>query len=77
MDTLTESEIAAIQAASVPAGEFLESIKKTNLAELTEAEWFTFLEAVCVSSWDSLVDHATKNIPFPELVAQAEKAFTK
>ena len=77
MDALTEPEIAAIQAASGPAGEYLESIKKTDLAKLTETEWYTFLEAVCVSSWDSLADHATKNIPFPELVAQAEKAFTK
>jgi hypothetical protein len=42
----TDIEIAAIQAASGPAGNYLDSIGKTDLAQLTEDEWRTFLEVV-------------------------------
>jgi hypothetical protein len=42
----TEDELDAIEAASDPAGEYLESIGKTDLATMTEEEWFRFLEVV-------------------------------
>lgn len=50
-----EHEIAAIQAASPMAGEYLDSIGKTDLATLTDAEWLTFLEVVITAYQDELV----------------------
>jgi len=49
-----EHEISAIEAASPMAGEYLESIGKTNLAVLTEAEWLTLLEVVITAYQDEL-----------------------
>ena len=49
-----EYEIAAIEAASPMAGEYLESIGKTDLAVLTEAEWLTLLEVVITAYQDEL-----------------------
>jgi len=49
-----EHEIAAIAAASPMAGEYLESIGKTDLAVLTEAEWLTLLEVVITAYQDEL-----------------------
>lgn len=50
----SEHEQAAIVAASPSAGEYLESIGKTDLAVLTEAEWLTFLEVVVTAYQDAL-----------------------
>lgn len=50
-----EHEIAAIQAASPMAGEYLDSIGKTDLATLTDTEWLTFLEVVITAYQDELV----------------------
>jgi hypothetical protein len=47
--TLTTWQIAAIEAASAPAGAYLDSIGKTDLATFTEGEWYRFLEEVCVA----------------------------
>lgn len=49
-----EHEIAAIAAASPMAGEYLESIGKTDLAMLTEGEWLTLLEVVITAYQDEL-----------------------
>lgn len=49
-----EHEIAAIAAASPMAGEYLESIGKTDLAVLTEAEWLTLLEVIVTAYQDEL-----------------------
>lgn len=49
-----EHEIAAIAAANPMAGEYLESIGKTDLAVLTEAEWLTLLEVVITAYQDEL-----------------------
>jgi hypothetical protein len=49
-----EHEVAAIVAASPMAGEYLESIGKTDLAVLTEAEWLTLLEVVISAYQDEL-----------------------
>jgi hypothetical protein len=48
-------EIAAIADAGPLAGEYLESIGKTDLARLSEAEWLTFLEVVVTAYQDALV----------------------
>lgn len=50
----TEQEIEAIQAASEPAGEYLESIGKTDLATMTEEEWLTLLEVVVTAFSDKM-----------------------
>ncbi|WP_137179190.1 DUF6511 domain-containing protein [Roseomonas sp. AR75] len=50
-----EHEQAAIVAASPMAGEYLESIGKTDLAVLTETEWLTLLEVVVTAYQDELV----------------------
>ena len=50
-----EHEIAAITAASPMAGEYLDSIGKTDLAVLTEAEWLTLLEVIITAYQDELV----------------------
>jgi hypothetical protein len=49
-----EHEIAAIAAASPMAGEYLDSIGKTDLAVLTEAEWLTLLEVIITAYQDEL-----------------------
>jgi hypothetical protein len=49
-----EHETAAIAAASPLAGEYLESIGKTDLAVLTESEWLTLLEVIITAYQDEL-----------------------
>lgn len=56
----TEHEIEAIQAASEPAGEYLESLGKTDLAALEEAEWFTLLEVIVTAYTDKLQELAAE-----------------
>jgi hypothetical protein len=53
----TEDEIEAIQAASQPAGEYLESIGKTDLATLDESEWLTLLEVIVTAYTDHMREH--------------------
>lgn len=50
----TEHEIEAIMASGEPAGEYLDSIGKTDLAELTEDQWYSFLECVITGYQDKL-----------------------
>lgn len=50
-----EHEQAAIEAAGPVAGEYLESIGKTDLAVLTPDEWLTFLEVVVTAYQDALM----------------------
>jgi hypothetical protein len=50
-----EHEIAAIAAASPMAGEYLDSIGKTDLAVLTESEWLTLLEVIITAYQDALM----------------------
>lgn len=49
-----EHETAAIAAASPMAGEYLESIGKTDLAVLTESEWLTLLQVIITAYQDEL-----------------------
>lgn len=50
----TPNERAAIAHAGAMGGEYLESIGKTDLARLTEAEWLTFIEAAITGYCDRL-----------------------
>ncbi len=67
---LDEHETAAIEAASSLAGEYLESIGKTDLVSLTEAEWLTLLEVVVTAFQDELARRLdTGRHPAPPLRA--------
>ncbi|GAC1509731.1 MAG: hypothetical protein NVS1B6_16820 [Steroidobacteraceae bacterium] len=61
---LSSQEIAAIQAASPAGGEYLDRLGKTDLAQLSEAEWMGFLEAVITAFLDSM---AKQHAPFAVL----------
>lgn len=62
-------ETAALAAAGPLAGEYLESIGKTDLATLSEGEWLTFLEVVVTAYQDALArrldagQHPTPRLP--------------
>lgn len=67
-----EHEAAAIEAASPAAGEYLESLGKTDLAALTRAEWLTLLEVVVTAYQDELVRRLDAGRhPVPPLPAAA------
>ena len=54
----TPNEIAAMQAAGLAAGEYLESIGKSDLALLSTEEWSTLIETVVTGYCDTLRDLA-------------------
>jgi hypothetical protein len=57
----TEHEIAAIEAASEPAGNYIEQwIGKTDMAAWTQDEWLGFLECVVTAYVDAMQRLATK-----------------
>ena len=67
-----EHEIAAIEAASPMAGEYLESIGKTDLVVLTEAEWMTLLEVVVTAYQDALARRLDQGKhPAPGILGEA------
>jgi hypothetical protein len=51
----TAREIRAIELASDPAGEYIDSLGKTDMAAWDESEWYTFLEVVITGYQDGLV----------------------
>jgi len=50
-----EHELAAMGAASDRAGEYIEALRKTDMAKRSQAEWGAFIEAVCGGYVDALV----------------------
>lgn len=46
---IDDYERTAMVYAGQMAGEYLDSIKKSDLATLTTGEWATFLEVVCIN----------------------------
>jgi hypothetical protein len=54
MDDPTPHEIDAMVDAGLKAGEYLESISKTDVAKLEYDEWMSFIEAVCTGFCDSM-----------------------
>lgn len=57
----TPNEQAAMQAGGAQGGEYLESIKKTDLAQLDAGEWQTFVEAIISGYCDHLRELNTKD----------------
>ena len=60
----TPQEQEAINRAGELAGEYLESIGKTDLAKLEVDEWQTFLEAVVTGYTDRLRELTKDQVPF-------------
>lgn len=54
----TPNEMAAMQAGGLLAGEYLESIGKSDLVTLTTEEWATLMEVVVTGYCDTLRDLA-------------------
>lgn len=52
----TEYELKAFEAAGQAAGEYLDSIHKTDLAQLSEEEWRTFCRTMCSAYSDALLN---------------------
>jgi Family of unknown function (DUF6511) len=57
----TEHEVAAMRAASPTAGEYVESLGKTDLAAFSEDEWLTLIEVIVTAYSDALRDLADRN----------------
>jgi len=49
MSDIEPYEMEAIRFAGTMAGEYLDSISKTDLATLTVDEWKTFTEVMCIN----------------------------
>jgi hypothetical protein len=60
----SEHEVAALEAASPLAGEYLESIGKTDLATMSEDEWMTLLDVVVTGFQDNLIRLKSSEAPF-------------
>ena len=57
-------EVNALAAASRNAGEYIESIAKTDLAAFTEAEWLTLIEVLVTAFQDHLRNAYADDPPF-------------
>lgn len=55
MTDANEAELSAMVVASDRAGEFIESIKQTDMAQWSQAEWHQFIEVVCGGYVDGLM----------------------
>ena len=62
---LTTDEIEAIKEASYDAGEYLETLGKTDARTMTPDEWMEFMECICVCYAETIKErlHADE-IPF-------------
>lgn len=57
----TPNERAAIRRGGEMGGEYLESVRKADLSQLTETEWLTFVEAVITGYCDALREFAARD----------------
>lgn len=57
----TPNETAAMEAGGLAAGEYLESLGKSDLARLTVEEWQTLIEVVVTGYCDTLRDLAGRD----------------
>lgn len=60
----TKKEIAAIEAASVLAGQYIDSIGKTDMATWSEFDWMNFIEAVVTGYSDEMQRLTADEVPF-------------
>jgi len=59
-----EDEVAAMQAAGTLAGEYLEHLKKTDVATFSEGEWNTLIETVVTGYIEEMQRRTQKDPPF-------------
>ena len=65
MPSLTRDEVAAIEFAATQAGEYLDSIGKTDLSIMTPEEWMTLNETIFMAaSWKLGEIISEKEVPF-------------
>jgi len=60
----TEAEIASMAAAGALAGEYLEHLKKTDLAAFSESEWNTLIETVVTGYVEEMQRRTQDDPPF-------------
>lgn len=60
----TKAEIAAMEQASNMAGEYIEHLGKTDMAQFNEEEWMTLVEVICGAFTDELRKLSESEIPF-------------
>lgn len=60
----TEHELAAMEAASDMAGEYLDSLGKTDLATMDREEWMVLIQCVVSTYGDRLRELKDEDIPF-------------
>jgi hypothetical protein len=65
MRDATPNEKDAMQKAGNMGGEYLDSIKKTDLATLTSDEWTCFVECVCTGYTDAMRELRAKDMDIP------------
>ena len=59
-----EHEVVALRQASARAGEYVESLGRTDLARFTEQEWTTLIEVIVTAFQDHLRTAYAENPPF-------------
>lgn len=59
-----EDEVAAMQAAGTLAGEYLEHLKKTDLAAFSDSEWHTLIETVVTGYVEEMQRRTQTDPPF-------------
>lgn len=60
----TKEEIAAMQAGGVLGGEYLEHLGRSDVGQLSEEEWNTFIECVVTGYVEALQKLTQKDPPF-------------
>jgi hypothetical protein len=58
----TEHEVAAMRAASPVAGEYVESLGKTDLAAFSKDEWLALIEMIVTAYTNTLRDLADREV---------------
>lgn len=61
---VAREEARALQAGGNVGGAYLESIGKTDLADLTPEQWAEFLSRVLAGYSDDLIQQAREAVPF-------------
>ncbi len=51
-----EHELAAMRHAGNAAGEFIDALGRTDMAQWTSTEWVSFVETICGAYVDSLIE---------------------
>lgn len=60
----TENEKAAMVQAGINGGEYLDEIKKTDLAKMSDEEWNTFVEAIVTGYIEEMQRRNSMDAPF-------------